>query len=73
MKRRILKKRIDVSVAQGLSVSMVLQHARPSLWRLPFGTQRHLVYRKTVTAFGVHPAHAKRATWLTFRRLRRAS
>lgn len=68
MNRRIIKKRVDVFAACALSVPMVLEHAKPSLWSLPIGQQRHYVYRTAVDKLHVHPSHAKRATWLIYRR-----
>lgn len=60
---RIAKKHAaDISAAV-LSIPLTLDHARPSLWRLSFGTIRHYVYRRAVVGLRITPRAAKLATW----------
>lgn len=66
---RIAKKRAALFSAAALSIPMVLDHAKPSLWTLQRGTARHYVYRTAVVKLGAIPRAAKWATWRAFARL----
>ena len=63
--KRIAKKWAARFSALALSIPMTIDHARPSLWTLQRGTRRHYVYRQSLK-LGVHPRHAKWATWKYF-------
>lgn len=66
MNSRIAKKRAAEFAARALTIPLVLSHAKPSLWTLGRGTQRHYVYRVAVNKLGSRPAFAKLATWKHF-------
>lgn len=66
MNRRIAKKWAAQFAASVVSLPLTLDHAKPSLWTLSRGTQRHLVYRRMVDGLGVRPAAAKKAAWRWF-------
>ncbi len=63
MNSRQAKKIAAQITASALSIPFVLDHAKPSLYALPFGTMRHYVYRTLVRKAFVHPSHAKLAAW----------
>ncbi len=61
--KRIAKKQAAQFVALMFDVPFVLEHAKPSLYRLPFGTMRHYVYRTGVQKAFARPSAMQWAAW----------
>lgn len=66
--KRIATKRAKLFSAEVLTLPMTLDHAKPSLWRLPMGTARLYVYQTAVRELaGVgRRRYVKRAVWAYF-------
>lgn len=68
MRKRLLKKRVNVFVARAVSVNFALAHTRPSFWRLPLREQRRCLAWCIRNRLGVSRDTARLATrhWVPF-------